>query len=214
MSRCMSPHLAVIRSRAHTWLALALIPAAIGCGTGATGQAARPVERTAAEALGEPTSSGCQVGDNDQPLVVDWKAHERSNLEEAMQDGVAVVAYDCNSLRLLRSCRVDGGYAFLGTSKKEELVRLNDADEVKTNLPSSAPSWRTSSRRSCREGRPSISPWFSSASAAPRTPRWTGASSSVAQLAPARLTSCAERSSARSPWVPGRRGRSPRRPTS
>ncbi len=92
-----------------------------------------PKERTAAEAMGEGT---CRtVSPNSEPLVIDWKSHERTNLEEAMGEGVAVVSYDCKSLSLVKDCHVDGTYGFFGVTKKEEVIQLEDGDEIRANLP-------------------------------------------------------------------------------
>ncbi len=121
--------------------ALAGIPLlllASGCAPGAAAQAIRPADRTAANALGEPGSTGgeCkEVGKEGKPLVVDWKPEARGDLEVAMQGGVAVVKYDCSTLKLLENCHVDGTYGFKGIVLKQQVVRLNDADEVKINLP-------------------------------------------------------------------------------
>jgi hypothetical protein len=113
---------------------LFLLPA---CGAGSVAKAIRPPEQTAASALGEPSSGAtCKdVGKEGKPLVVDWKPEQRGDLEVAMQQGVAVVKYDCNTLKLLDNCHVDGSYGFKGIVLKQQVVRLNDADEVKVNLP-------------------------------------------------------------------------------
>ena len=52
-----------------------------------------------------------------------------------MNDGVAVLAYDCHSLRLLKGCHIDSTYGFMAFSKKEETIRFENADEVAANLP-------------------------------------------------------------------------------
>ena len=75
-----------------------------------------------------------------EPLVVDWKPDQRLELEVAMKDGVAVVAYDCKSFRLLKDCRIDGTYGFVGTTTKEQTIQLEDADEIRANLPLSGAS--------------------------------------------------------------------------
>ncbi len=95
--------------------ALALIlgaSALAGCGGATPGEALRPAEGKAEDVLDRPEPAGvCHVVSNfGEPLVVDWEAHQRADVEEAMQDGVAVVAYDCKSLRLLKGCSVDGSY--------------------------------------------------------------------------------------------------------
>ena len=107
------------------------------CGPGAVGAAVRPGDRHASDALGEGKCRNTKGGG--QPLIVDLQAHERADLEESMQTGVAVVAWDCDALKLLRDCKADGGYAFHGLSPQELMVKLEDADEVKANLPTFGP---------------------------------------------------------------------------
>lgn len=112
--------------------ATSLVAVVLGaCAPGAAGSAVRPNDPTAAQAVGESCPI---VVDYGQPLVVDCKPHQRANLEEAMNAGVAVVAYDCHSLRLLSDC-LDGSYGTLGVSRKEEVIELENADEIKANLP-------------------------------------------------------------------------------
>ncbi len=108
---------------------------AVACAPGAAGELIRPDDPTAAGAFGESETQCHESGESAQPLIVDWRAHERANLEEAMSGRVAVVKYDCNGLRLLRDCYVPGSYGFLAMSRKKEAVKLNDADEIRTNLP-------------------------------------------------------------------------------
>lgn len=44
--------------------------------------------------------------------------------------------YSCKGgFKLLKECKVDGKYGFIGMTKKEQVVRLTNADEVKANLP-------------------------------------------------------------------------------
>lgn len=105
-----------------------------GC-AGAAGSAVRPADPTAASVLDRGPDTCRAVASLGEPLVVDWEAHQRADLEEVMHDGVAVVAYDCSSLRLLKACSLDGVYGFLGVSKKEEVVQLENKDELRANLP-------------------------------------------------------------------------------
>ncbi len=93
----------------------------------------RPKEATAAEGMGEgPCREAESTG---EPLVVDWKAEQRGDLELVMKENVAIVAYSCKGIKLLKDCKVDGKYGFLGMSKKELVVKLTNADEVKANIP-------------------------------------------------------------------------------
>ncbi|MGC4067901.1 MAG: tetratricopeptide repeat protein [Polyangiaceae bacterium] len=69
------------------------------------------------------------------PLVVDWKAEQRADLEVAMREGIAVVHHDGKTLEFLRDCQLDGHYGFYGVATKQEVVRLKSADELNANLP-------------------------------------------------------------------------------
>lgn len=73
------------------------------------------------------------------PLIVDWQSDDRLELEAAMKQGVAVVAFDSKALRLLKHCRVDGSYGFIGVTTKYQMVRLESSDEVRANLPLGGP---------------------------------------------------------------------------
>jgi len=104
-----------------------------GCGPGAAAEAIRPKEATAAGAMGEGECH--EIDKGGEPLVVDWKPEQRGDLEVAMKEGVAVVAYSCKGIKLLGDCHIDGKYGFMGMTKKEQVVRLQNADEVRANLP-------------------------------------------------------------------------------
>ncbi len=73
-----------------------------------------------------------------EPLIVDWEPEARADLEVQMQDGVTVVAYSSEGLRLLKDCTAPGSYGFVQVSPKEQLIVLESKDEVSANLPASA----------------------------------------------------------------------------
>ena len=109
----------------------------MACGGHTAGEKVRPQDPTVAHARGdegapavchEPSAEGT-------PLIVDWKPEERGDLEAAMKKGVAVVHYDCKSLKVLPDCHPPGKYAFLGTTKREQLISLQNADDAQANLP-------------------------------------------------------------------------------
>jgi TPR repeat protein len=107
-----------------------------GCGSGSVASAVRPQAASANQALGETPQDMCRdVSQGAKPLVVDWKPEQRGDLEVAMGQGIAVVAYDCKRLELLSDCKAEGSYGFKGVVLKQQLIRLNDADEIKANLP-------------------------------------------------------------------------------
>jgi hypothetical protein len=108
-----------------------IIALAAGCG-GVPG-ATPPDAPTAAEATGRLSVKA--VSGPSAPLIVDWKAEQRADLEEVIADGVAIVAWDDQGLRLLRRCRLDGEYGYLPIQVKKDVVRLESAEDVAANLP-------------------------------------------------------------------------------
>jgi hypothetical protein len=72
------------------------------------------------------------------PLIVDWRPEQRAELEALMQEGVVVVSYDCNVLRVLKDCKLQGTYGFAGMAPKEQVIQLRNEDEVRANMPASA----------------------------------------------------------------------------
>ncbi|MCC6553066.1 MAG: sel1 repeat family protein [Polyangiaceae bacterium] len=123
------------------WFVAGVAVIAGGCGPGAVGEAVRPADPTAKEALGEPAADSpaqCRAVSRAEPLIVDWKSTERLDLELAMKEGVAVVSYDCKALKLLKGCKVAGTYGFAGVTRKEDVVQITSSDELAANLPFSA----------------------------------------------------------------------------
>src|SRR5690242_203497 len=94
-----------------------------GCGTGSGGEAVRPEAPKASAVLGEKKCTDAKAPG--EPLVVDWTGEERANLEIAMRSGVALVSYDCNTIRLL-DCVAQGDYRFFGVSAKEQVISLSN----------------------------------------------------------------------------------------
>lgn len=115
-------------------LALSLVAAAaVGCGA-SPGPLAVPT--TAEGALG--ARPACKVtASHHKPLVVDWAQDERADLEAELRQKhrLLVVAYDCNTLRLLPECRLDGEYGYTGVTKKVTVQHFEGALEIALNLP-------------------------------------------------------------------------------
>jgi uncharacterized protein len=95
--------------------AMALTAAACEPG-GAAGQV-MPKSPTYAEATGadEGSAGGSRCA---APYVVDARPEQRMAIEVAMKGGLAVVAYDCEALRVIADCHLDGEYGFMGTTPK------------------------------------------------------------------------------------------------
>lgn len=115
----------------RTLVGAALFVGAIGCGSAA--KKVRPDDPTYAAAVGQTCIAGAAAP---QPLIVDWQAEQRTDLEVILKQGVAVVAYDCKTLRVLTGCSLAGGYRFVGVTPKHQTLHLKTTDEVKANLPS------------------------------------------------------------------------------
>jgi hypothetical protein len=96
----------------------------------------RPDNPTAVEASAR---NACGDGAN-APLVVDWQPERRMDLESAMGERLAVVQWQCPELRVLPGCHVEGGYRYVGTSPKEQMIRMRDGASIAANLPLSAAS--------------------------------------------------------------------------
>lgn len=107
--------------------------AAVGCGGGAHHEAMRPEQPKAAEATGRTSIPA--VDGPASPLVVDWKAEQRADLEEVIHDGIAVLSWSDKGLTLLKRCRVTGNYGYLPVQVKTDVVRLETADDVQASLP-------------------------------------------------------------------------------
>ncbi len=70
-----------------------------------------------------------------RPLVVEWPAADRASLEARMARGlVAVRAAGCE-IEVLRQCTVPGSYAYLGLTRKNDQVLIDNADELYAQLP-------------------------------------------------------------------------------
>ncbi|MBX3200691.1 MAG: hypothetical protein KF894_21320 [Labilithrix sp.] len=119
------------------FLLVAWLGAVAACGGATPASAVRPAAPTASGALGEDACGA----DGSTPLVVDWPAHRRAELEATLRKGGALLAsYDCKELRVLSDCRGEGGYRFEPVSLKEELVRMSDAESVRARLPTTGAS--------------------------------------------------------------------------
>ncbi len=113
--------------------ALILVPPmALAAGCGAA-DAVRPDAPTAGDAMGskcDPNAESTNV------FVVDLPPETRSDLELALSSGsLAVASFNCNQIKILKTCKASGEYGFRGTSAKERVLSLESADEIRAALP-------------------------------------------------------------------------------
>jgi hypothetical protein len=97
---------------------------------------------TVASADGKPAEiQPCTTPARADLMVVDWTPEARGDLEVAMKEGLALLAYDCKSAKLVPSCSLAGSYNYIGTTKREKKVEMSTSDEIAANLPVSGLSW-------------------------------------------------------------------------
>jgi hypothetical protein len=97
-----------------------------------------------------PVEQGkCRVAaSQSSPLVTEWPASEKANLEVLLRQGAVAVAYSGCSMRVLAECRVPGGYHWQRTTPASDSLQINDADELYAKLPLGAASLEGELKRS------------------------------------------------------------------
>jgi hypothetical protein len=75
------------------------------------------------------------VKSSTRPLIVEWPAADRAQLEAAAKRGIAAVRYSGCEMEVLPRCSVTGSYRFTPTTRKLERVAIRDADELYAELP-------------------------------------------------------------------------------
>jgi hypothetical protein len=78
----------------------------------------------------------CRLAANQEtPLVTEWPASEKANLEARLAEGAVVVSYSGCSLKLLPACRARGSYTWRRTTTATDQIEIHDADELYAKLP-------------------------------------------------------------------------------
>jgi hypothetical protein len=91
----------------------------------------------------------CRVAaSQSSPLVTEWPASEKANLEVLLRNGTVAVAYSGCSMRLLPECRVRGEYHWQRTTPATDSLEINDSDELFAKLPLGAASLEGELKRS------------------------------------------------------------------
>ena len=94
-------------------------------------------------------SARCHVAaSQSSPLVTEWPASEKANLEVLLRNGTVAVAYSGCSMRLLPECRVKGEYHWQRTTAATDSLEINDSDELFAKLPLGAASLEAELKRS------------------------------------------------------------------
>ena len=120
-----------IGPRACAALALALA----ACAHGPAGKLAEPPK------IELPGGGKCKAGETQShPLVVEWPAADRASLEARIAHGLVVVGARGCDIEVLRGCRVEARYDYIGLTRKNDRVRIRNKVELYANLPLGAAS--------------------------------------------------------------------------
>src|SRR5438445_13600636 len=93
----------------------------------------------------------CKLAANQEnPLVTEWPASEKANLEARLREGSVVVSYSGCSLRMLPRCHVRGNYQWRRTTMSTDVIEIRNADELFAKLPIGAVSLEGELQRSGR----------------------------------------------------------------
>jgi hypothetical protein len=97
---------------------------------------------TLPQAMSMMTGGGkCRVAASQtSPLVTEWPASEKANLEVLLREGAVAVAYSGCSMRLLPQCHLRGRYIWQRTTPASDNLEINDEDELYARLPLGAAS--------------------------------------------------------------------------
>jgi len=83
----------------------------------------------------------CKVSaSQSSPLVTEWPASEKANLEVLLRRGAVAVAYSGCTMRVLPECQLRGGYLWLRTTPAMDSFEITNADELYAKLPLGAAS--------------------------------------------------------------------------
>jgi uncharacterized protein len=122
-----------------------LLTLSTSCAGKGPGAAARPKEMTAAEAgLADPVQ--CSASDDDKTLIVDLDATDRKSIEEMITSKkvVPVVGYDCKTLKILPTCKLDAEFTYIGSSSRERVIEIESSDSVAADIPLASASLKAS----------------------------------------------------------------------
>jgi hypothetical protein len=93
----------------------------------------------------------CKVAaQHENPLVTEWPAPEKANLEGLLREGTVVVSYSGCTMRLMPQCRAAGRYVWRRTTVSSDIIEIRDADELYAKLPLGAASLEGELQRSGR----------------------------------------------------------------
>jgi hypothetical protein len=104
------------------------------------GSACNPFSSSPRPAVSVPEDPGgqakCRIAaSHENPLVTEWPASEKANLEARLREGAVVVSYSGCDMRLLTQCRMPGSYGWRRTTTSTDVVEIRNADDLYAKLP-------------------------------------------------------------------------------
>jgi hypothetical protein len=110
-------------------LAVTSVLAVTACGGGGA-----PLRASAPSAPVE--GARCKIAASQMsPLVTEWPASEKANLEVLLRTGGVAVAYSGCEMRLLPQCSLGGAYVWQRTTPSSDALEIRNADELYAKLP-------------------------------------------------------------------------------
>jgi hypothetical protein len=84
----------------------------------------------------ETGQAKCKVSaSSNKPLVVEWPAADRTEVEAGARRGIVAVRYVGCEMELLPACVLPGNYGYIATSAKRENVKVTSQDELYAQMP-------------------------------------------------------------------------------
>lgn len=109
--------------------ALVLVPLLVGCGSSST------LPRAQAPAIPDQEARCSLAARNESPLVTEWSAAEKANLQARLRSGAVAVEFTGCSMRPILGCTVRGSYRWQRTTLSSESIEIHNQDELFAKLP-------------------------------------------------------------------------------
>ena len=118
---------------------VALAASALSCGPPKVPGAA---PRARGDEDREPTGEQRCTAEKTQsePLIIEWPSTSRAKLESLARHGLVAVRYRGCDLQVLAQCKVPGSYVYTPITRKHDLVKMRDVDELYATVPLGAAS--------------------------------------------------------------------------
>jgi hypothetical protein len=118
-----------VRRRTLAWAVAPFLGGLVGCGGGGV------VPRAKAPSLSDDEARCRAAALRETPLVTEWSAAEKANLQARLQSGALAVEYTGCSMRPITACNVRGSYRWQQTTLSSDTIDIQNEDELFAKLP-------------------------------------------------------------------------------